>query len=175
MSRVWGTFQIGNTGIHINHRMRFLALDDGNPNQVEPGYKVRHTSNPYMALKNGNLYILGGNTGADTQSQGQTQQFINVVEFGLTPQEAVARPRFLTTAFPSAVYPYQVRNNLQIEEGMPQSLVDGLINLGHDVVIGTGTWGSANMIVVGEDGLDLELGSDPRVGISFGYKKFEVD
>lgn len=164
-------FVVGDTGIHINHRMRFLALNEGNPNQVAPGYKVRHTSNPYMTFKNGRLHILGGNTGADTQAQGQVQQVINIVEFGLTPQEAVARPRFLTTAFPSTVYSYQVRNNLQLEDGFSSDLIQSLRNLGHNVTIGDGTWGSANMIVVNEDGSDAEVGSEPRSGISYGEKK----
>ncbi len=164
-------FVVGDTGIHINHRMRFLALDEGNPNQVAPGYKVRHTSNPYMAFRNGRLYILGGNTGADTQSQGQVQQFIRAVEFGLGAQDIVSRPRFLTTAFPSTVYSYQVRNNLQMENGFPTETVEAMRRIGHDVVVGEGTWGSANMIILNEDGSDADVGADPRSGISYGDKK----
>jgi len=164
-------FVVGNTGIHINHRMRFLALDEGDPNQVAPGYKVRHTSNPYMAFKNDRLYILGGNTGADTQSQGQVQQFINVVEFGLSAQEAVARPRFVSTAFPSTVYSYQVRNTLQLEGSFDPAIVAGLESKGHRVRVGEGTWGSANMIVVDQDGRDADVGAEPRSGISYGDKK----
>lgn len=164
-------FVVGDTGIHINHRMRFLALDEGNPNQVAPGYKVRHTSNPYMAFKNNRLYILGGNTGADTQSQGQVQQFIRAVEFGLDAQDVVSRPRFLTTAFPSTVYSYQVRNNLQMETGFPVGTVETMRRIGHDVVVGEGTWGSANMIILNEDGSDADVGADPRSGISYGDKK----
>jgi len=164
-------FVVGETGIHINHRMRFLALDAGNPNQANPGYKVRHTSNPFMSFRDGRLHILGGNTGADTQTQGQVQQFIGVVEFGLSPQEAVSRPRFITTAFPSTVYSYQVRNNLQMETGFPADVLDDLRERGHDIVVGEGTWGSANMIVVNEDGTDAEVGSDPRTATAFGEKK----
>jgi gamma-glutamyltranspeptidase / glutathione hydrolase len=161
-------FVVGDTGIHINHRMRFLALQSGDPNQVTPGYKVRHTSNPYMAFKNGRLYILGGNTGADTQSQGQAQQFLSVAEFGLGAQEAVTRPRFVSTAFPSTVYSYQIRNTLQMEEGFPLSTVQELRARGHNVTLGEGTFGSANMIVLNPDGSNAETGAEPRESTSLG-------
>jgi gamma-glutamyltranspeptidase / glutathione hydrolase len=164
-------FVIEDTGIHINHRMRFLALDEGNPNQVSPGYKVRHTSNPYMATRNGDLFMLGGNTGADTQSQGQAQQFVSVVEFNMTALEAVTRPRFISTAFPSTVYSYQVRNTLQVEQGFPSDVLEDLRNRGHNLSIGQGTWGSANMIIVKDGGQDADIGAEPRTGISYGEKK----
>jgi len=46
---------ISDTGIHINNRMRMVSLEEDNPNQLTPGYKVRHTSNPYLALRDGQL------------------------------------------------------------------------------------------------------------------------
>jgi len=166
---------VGDTGIHINHRMRFLALEEDNPNQVAPGYKVRHTSNPYMAFKNNRLYILGGNTGADSQSQGQVQQFINVVEFGLSAQEAVANPRFMSTAFPSTVYSYQVRNTLQMEQGFDSGVIENLRERGHVITVGEGTWGNANMIILSEDGSNADIGAEPRSGNSHGDKKTVSD
>jgi gamma-glutamyltranspeptidase / glutathione hydrolase len=57
---------VGDTGIHINERMSFMSLEEGNVNVVAPGATVRQTSNPYMALRNGKPFILGGNTGIDT-------------------------------------------------------------------------------------------------------------
>ncbi len=159
---------VGDTGIHINHRMRFHALAPGDPNQVAAGFTVRHTSNPYLAHRNGTLYLLGGNTGADSQPQAQAQQFISVVEFGATAQEAIDRPRFLTTAFPSTVYSYQVRNTLQLEEGYPRAVVDALRAKGHTVTQGEGTFGSANMIIRSEDGNEIETGAESRIPTSRG-------
>ncbi|MFP8954350.1 gamma-glutamyltransferase family protein [Natrialbaceae archaeon A-arb3/5] len=151
---------IGDTGIHLNNRMRMLALEDDDPNQLTPGYKVRHTSNPYMATHDGQPYILGGNTGVDTQPQGQTQQFVHVAEFGLGAQAAINRPRFETTAFPSTQHPYDVGNTLEMEEGFSEDIIDELEQRGHDVDVG-GSFGAANMIVVDEDG-DLQVGAESR-------------
>ena len=151
---------IGDTGIHINNRMRMVALEDDDPNRLTPGSKVRHTSNPYLATRDGRPYVLGGNTGVDTQPQGQTQQFVHVAEFGLDAQEAIDRPRFVSTAFPSTQYPYEVENTLRLEDGFPAAVVDDLDARGHDVEVG-GSFGTANMLVVDDDG-DVQIGAESR-------------
>jgi gamma-glutamyltranspeptidase len=159
---------VGDTGIHINERLRFLSLEEGKANELAPGYKVRHTSNPYMVLRGNRPYILGGNTGIDTQPQGQLQQFINVVEFGMTAQEAVDRLRFVSTSFPASSYPHETLGLLQLEEGFPSSLVRALRSRGHDVTIGEGIFGVANMLVVNEDGTDAQVGAEPGVATASG-------
>lgn len=159
---------VGDTGIHINNRMRMIGVEEGDPNQLTPGYKVRHTSNPYMAFRGGRPYILGGNTGVDTQPQAQAQQFLHVVEFGLSAQEAVSRPRFVSTAFPSGTFPYLVDNTLQMESGFPDPTIEELRDRGHDVVVGEGIFGTANVILVEDDGTSLETGAEPRASTSEG-------
>jgi gamma-glutamyltranspeptidase / glutathione hydrolase len=158
---------IGDTGIHINNRMRMISIADGDPNQLTPGYKVRHTSNPYMVLRNGRPYIMGGNTGADIQPQGQVQQFMFIVEFGLSAQEAVDRPRFYTTSFPAGTFPYAVDNRLLVHQGFSSATLDALRAIGHNVSVG-GVYGSANVLVVDEGGFDAQAGAEPRDDTSSG-------
>lgn len=157
---------VGDTGIHINNRMRMLAVDDDDPNRLTPGYKVRHTSNPYMALRDGRPYVLGGTTGVDTQPQGQTQQFLHAVEFGLDAQDAVSHPRFVSTAFPSTAHPYDADNTLQIESAFPSDAIEDLEDRGHDIEAGVGVFGTANMVLVEDDG--LQVGAEPRVSTADG-------
>jgi gamma-glutamyltranspeptidase / glutathione hydrolase len=158
---------VGDTGIHINNRMRMLSLEENNPNLLTPGYKVRHTSNPYMALKNERPFILGGNIGADNQPQGQVQQFMHIVEFGLTAQEAVDRRRFATTAFPAGTFPHGIDNTLRMQSGFAPEVVSALRSKGHNVAEG-GAFGSAFAIVIGGDGYDAETGADSRVSTAYG-------
>jgi gamma-glutamyltranspeptidase / glutathione hydrolase len=162
-------YVVGDTGIHINNRMRFLSLANGNPNQLAPGYKVRHTSNPYMAFRNGRLHMLGGNTGADTQAQAQVQQFLNVVEFGFSAQEAVTRPRFIVMSFPSTIYPHGAANVLRMEGAFPESLANALRARGHAIQRLEGdSFGNASLIVINDDGTDAQTGAEPRNGTSLG-------
>ena len=156
---------VDGTGIHMNNRMRFLALDTDDPNRLTPGYEVRHTSNPYLATRDGRPYVLGGNTGVDTQPQGQTQQFIAVHEFGLSAQAAVERPRFVTSAFAATTYPYAASDALALERGWPDATAVGLADRGHTFT-GRAIYGIANMIVQ-RDGR-LQTGADPRQGTTFG-------
>lgn len=161
-------YVVGDTGIHINNRMRFIALDDDDPNRLTPGYKVRHTSNPYLVLRAGKPLLLGGNTGADSQVQGQLQQLVSVVDFGLDPLRAVARPRFLTNAFPSTTYPYQIGDELLIEAGADPALVAALEQRGHRVRVGPGIYGVANMLMLVADGADAVAAAEPRSTTSKG-------
>ena len=157
----------GPSGVHINNRMRMFNYSRGLPNTVQPGKKVRHTSNPYIALRNGRLYMLGGNTGVDTQPQGQVQQFINVVEFGLTAQEAVSHPRFVTRAFPAGQWPFRADNDLGLEASTPRNLRNSLARMGHNIA-SNGIWGDAQMIVIDPATGRMETGTDPRGGVGKG-------
>lgn len=146
---------VGDTGIHINERNHFMSLEEGNPNVFAPGKKVRHTSCPYMVLRNGTPVILGGNTGIDTQPQAQMQQFMNMADFGMTAQEAVDQPRFVSTSFPATTYPYDALNVLQMEDGFPEETIEALESRGHQVSVGDGIFGNAHAIVINEGALDV--------------------
>ena len=162
---------VGDTGIHINNRMRFMHYDRDDPNVTEPGKKVRHTSNPYLAMRDGRPYILGGNTGADFQAQGQLQQFIGVVEHGLTAQEAVSQPRFESLGFPATTYPFTAEGTLALEEGVSEQARQGLAARGHRLE-DDGIFGSANMIrILDWSAGELELGVEPREEVSRGKKR----
>lgn len=159
---------IGDTGIHMNNRMRMLSVEEGNANELTPGFKVRHTSCPYLSLRDGRPYVLGGNTGVDTQPQGQMQQFLSVVEFGLDAQEAISRPRWVTTSFPAGIPPWTPGNELQMQRGFSPTLLSELQVKGHDIVIDEGTFGAASMLIVNDDGTDADVGAEPGLATSSG-------
>jgi len=151
----------GRTGILLNQRMAIMAIAEENPNCIAPCKKVRHTVNPYMAFRDGRFSMAGGNTGFDTQPQGQIQQFLNIVEFSMSPQEAVARPRFITHAFPASHYPHRATNELFLEAGFPDELVRSLADRGH-VMGRSAIIGNGNVIVSDPSTGELATGADPR-------------
>lgn len=168
-------YVVGDTGIHINNRMRFISVDEGDPNRLTPGCRVRHTSNPYLVTRGGAPWLLGGNTGADSQVQGQLQQLMHVLAFGLSASEAVARPRFLTTAFPSTTRVvegdrYSVENRLQLQGGFAPGVREALEARGHTLVPpGTpGTFGVAHMLQLGPNRSVLDVATDPSYTTSSG-------
>jgi len=80
----------GSTGIGMSQRMQSFVLERAeNPfNVVAPGKRPRVTLTPTLALTNGRPFLCFSVKGGDTQDQNLLQFFLNVVEFGMTVQEA---------------------------------------------------------------------------------------
>jgi len=163
----YGILVVGDTGININNRNRHFEWEDvNNPDIIEPRKQIRHTSNPYLALKDGKPYIAGGNTGGDYQPQGQVIQFIRVVEYGLDPQTAVSLPRWETRYFRSLSG--FAANQLRVA-GQPEETIKALEEMGHTIGSGAGG-GSAQMTVFDQEKGTIMLGSDPRnVGLGLAW------
>ncbi|MFC7667625.1 gamma-glutamyltransferase family protein [Hymenobacter humi] len=88
----------GNTGVGMSQRMQSFVLDPTlNPfNVVAPGKRPRVTLTPSMALKDGKPFLSFAVQGGDTQDQNLLQFFLNVVEFGMTVQQASEAANFNT-------------------------------------------------------------------------------
>jgi gamma-glutamyltranspeptidase / glutathione hydrolase len=84
----------GRTGIGLSQRMQSFVLDASrNPyNVLEPGKRPRATLTPSLALKDGKPWLAFAVQGGDAQDQNLLQFFLNVVEFGMTPQQAAEAP-----------------------------------------------------------------------------------
>ncbi len=80
----------GRTGVGMSQRMQsFVTNPELNPfNVVEPGKRPRVTLTPTLALKNGKPFLSFAVQGGDTQDQNLLQFFLNMVEFGMTVQQA---------------------------------------------------------------------------------------
>jgi len=80
----------GNTGIGMSQRMQSFVLEAAeNPfNVVAPGKRPRVTLTPSLALRDGKPFLCFSVQGGDTQDQNLLQFFLNIVEFGMTVQEA---------------------------------------------------------------------------------------
>jgi gamma-glutamyltranspeptidase/glutathione hydrolase len=88
----------GHTGVGMSQRMQSFVLDPAqNPfNVVEPGKRPRVTLTPTLAMKDGKPFLSFAVQGGDTQDQNLLQFFLNMVEFGMTVQEAVEAPNINT-------------------------------------------------------------------------------
>ncbi|HEU0225198.1 MAG TPA: gamma-glutamyltransferase [Steroidobacteraceae bacterium] len=86
----------GSTGIGVSQRAQMFVTDPAeNPfNVIEPGKRPRVTLTPSLAFRNGKPWLAFAVQGGDTQDQNLLQFFLNVVEFGMTPQQAAEAPNF---------------------------------------------------------------------------------
>jgi gamma-glutamyltranspeptidase/glutathione hydrolase len=88
----------GRTGIGLSQRMQSFVLDaTENPfNLPEPGKRPRATLTPSLAFKDGKPWMAFAVQGGDTQDQNLLQFFLDIVEFGMTPQQAAEAPNFIS-------------------------------------------------------------------------------
>ena len=86
----------GKTGIGMSQRLQSFVLDPSlNPfNVIEPGKRPRVTLTPTLAMKDGKPFVSFAVQGGDTQDQNLLQFFLNMVEFGMTVQEATEAANF---------------------------------------------------------------------------------
>jgi gamma-glutamyltranspeptidase / glutathione hydrolase len=120
-------------GFFMNDRMKYFYLDPSDVNSLQPGKRVRQTINPALALKDGKPYIVFGTPGADTQPQTQLQFFLNVVEFGMTVQQALEQPSVISNSFRDSYYPHKVLGKLLTPAMLPQDVRDALAAKGHQL------------------------------------------
>ncbi len=155
----------GDTGIPLSIRGDSFVVTPGHANQVAPGKRPRVTLSPMIVTKDGELYITMSTPGGDNQDQALIQVLINILDFGMTPQQAVEAPRFQTEHFYASFAFHQFTpGRVMLEGRMPIATVKALETLGHKVQIG-GDWSNASapVVILTKDGV-LNGGSDPRRG-----------
>jgi gamma-glutamyltranspeptidase/glutathione hydrolase len=105
----------GHTGIGLSQRMQSFVLDANEDpyNVLEPGKRPRATLTPTLALKDGKPFLVFSVQGGDTQDQNLLQFFLDVVEFGMTVQEATEAANITS---------YQMRDSFADHQSFPGRL-----------------------------------------------------
>ena len=156
------------TGILLQNRGSFFSLDPNHINRLEPNKRTFHTLNPAMLLKDNKPYLIYGTMGGEGQPQTQAAIVTRIVDFGMTPQDAINAPRWLHGRTWGAS-----SNNLKVEGRIPNDVIHSLKLRGHDVQIVddyTDTMGHAGAILIDANYHLLMGATDPRGdGLAAGY------
>ncbi len=130
----------GDTGIPLTERAQSFVLTPRHPNQIAPHKRPRITLTPTIALKDGQPWLAFSTPGGDSQDQTLLQIFLDVVEFGMNPQEAVEAPRFNSLAMYSSFDDHSDHPlELQVERRIPSQVQEGLRAKGHKLIL-QGDW-----------------------------------
>jgi gamma-glutamyltranspeptidase len=156
----WGSgVLVGDTGLLWQNRGAGFSTDPTSPNCIQPGKRPFYTLNPGLALKDGRPHLVYGSQGADGQPQTLSLLLSLLIDHGLDPTAALARPRFLLGRTFS-----DSRDTLKIEENIGGEVVSALASLGHEIsTIGalSPLGGQAGVIRIGENGV-IDGAHDPR-------------
>ena len=160
-------FVAGDTGIPISHRLQSFLLVPGHPNELQPGKRPRITLTPTIVLKDGEPYAALSTPGGDTQEQALLQVFLNVVEFGMNPQEAVEAARFETLHLVGSFDEHRFQPGvLQVETRLLPEVIEDLRKRGHKIEL-KGEYGadSAPTIITFDTRTGIiQAGADVRRG-----------
>jgi gamma-glutamyltranspeptidase/glutathione hydrolase len=115
----------GDTGIILNDTMHDFEPRVGHPNSVAPWKIPMSSMSPTILLKDGKPFMAVGAAGASRIISSTLQTILNVADFGMPLQEAVAAPRIHTQG-----------NLIQAERGVPSNSVAALRKMGHVVETG---------------------------------------
>ena len=153
-------------GFPISGRGYQSWLDETHPSSLKPWKRPRLTPNPALILKDGKPIMPIGCPGGDAQVQAMLQVFLNVVEFGMEPQEAIEAPRVISHSFPNSFWPHHIRpREVTVESRWETAVLDELRSRGH-ILIDDGEWSSkvarVCTIVVDETSGVRTAGADPR-------------
>lgn len=153
---------VGGAGFLLNNEMDDFSAKPGTPNMyglvggeanaIAPGKRMLSSMTPSIVAKDGNLFMVVGTPGGSTIITSVFQTIVNVIDFDMTMQQAVAARRFHHQWLPDII---------QTEQNALDSLViSSLEAKGHQLRAG-GTIGSVDAILVLSNG-KLEAGADPR-------------
>jgi gamma-glutamyltranspeptidase/glutathione hydrolase len=152
------------TGVVLQNRASLFSLDPGHPNALEPEKRPYHTIIPSMATRDGELWLSFGVMGGFMQPQGHLQVLVNMIDFGLDPQEALNALRFRI----------QLGDGVAVEKELPVGVMEELRRRGHTIFPVGDTernlFGGGQIIERDTDTGVLLGGSEPRKdGCAIGW------
>jgi gamma-glutamyltranspeptidase/glutathione hydrolase len=144
----------GNTGVGMSQRMQSFVLDSIiNPfNVVAPGKRPRVTLTPSLAMKEGKPFLAFAVQGGDTQDQNLLQFFLNMVEFGMTVQQATeaaninSNQLWLSLGGATMADRKPKPGNLLLGKTVSELIKKDLKGMGYSISVGDRTSGPINAI-----------------------------
>lgn len=125
----WGSgVTAGDTGVLWHNRGAAFSLDPAHPNRIQPGKRPMHTLNPGIYVRDGAPRMLYGTQGADGQPQTLAAILTRLIDYGMDPLSALARPRFLLGRTFS-----DGRDTLKLERDAGDDVFDALAARGHEM------------------------------------------
>jgi gamma-glutamyltranspeptidase/glutathione hydrolase len=161
----WSGVRAGATGIWLGSRLQSFNLWEGHPNCIEPGKRPRITLTPTLVLKDGRAVLAVSVAGGDNQDQAALQLILNVIDFGMTPTEAVTAPRFGTRHYVGSFRQTPpALGSLSLPSEVGEATIQDLRSRGHRVSIQSGPVGAPCVLSLDPQSGLIRAAGDPKAG-----------
>lgn len=151
---------VGGAGFFLNNEMDDFSVKPGVPNMygavggdanaIVPGKRMLSSMTPTIVLKNNQPIMIVGTPGGTTITTSVFQTLVDILEFNLTAEDAVNKPKFHHQWLPDEIY---------VENDFPGTLAGELEKMGYKVVRG-GAIGRTELILI--NGKEIEAVADKR-------------
>jgi len=125
---------VGGAGFILNDEMDDFSIKPGVPNlygaiggeanAIAAGKRMLSSMTPTLVLKDGKPYIITGTPGGTTIPTSVFQTIVNIIDFGLSSEDAVYKPKFHHQWMPDKIY---------IEKNFPEQTMDSLKKMGYAI------------------------------------------
>jgi gamma-glutamyltranspeptidase/glutathione hydrolase len=158
---------VGGAGFLLNNEMDDFSAKPGVPNiygvvgnvanEIQPGKRMLSSMSPTILLKDGEVEMVLGTPGGSTIFTTVFQVIINILDFGMTPIEAIGATRFHHQLVPIDLITY---SGLAIGRPLSEQTIKGLADRGYRSEPHAFEYGDVQMIM--KDGDSWIAASDPR-------------
>jgi gamma-glutamyltranspeptidase/glutathione hydrolase len=129
------------TGVLLNNTMGLFDPHPGTPASIAPGKRVTSSMAPTIVLRDGRPAWALGLPGGVRIFTSVFQAVVNLIDHGMTLQEAVEAPRIWSQG-----------QELEMEQDIPVAVRDAVAARGHRVVAVGGVGGGMNAVALAPDG-----------------------
>ena len=165
LGSTWGTgVVVGDTGIFFNNGTRHGSTSPypDDVNYVSGGQIPVLNNSPTLVMKDGEFYLALGTPGGETIGQTQFQVLLNVLDYGMSIQEAIEAPRISLRADPN-FYLQGAEVTVRIERRIAAQVIADLERFGHQVEpAGEYSMGNMQGILFNPETGTMTAGADPR-------------
>lgn len=168
----WGSRLVPDgLGFPLQNRGSAFALDVKHRNRLEPHKRPFHTIIPAFVTKDGKPVFSFGVMGGAFQPQGHSQVLMNLIDFGMSPQQAGEQPRVEHNGSSDPNGSKRVNGGtVKLEHHFPDATKAALTDMGHQVDEKPGAFGGYQGIWREEGPRRYFGGTDPRKdGCAIGY------
>lgn len=123
---------VGGAGFLLNDEMDDFSAKPGSPNlfgavggkanAIAPGKRMLSSMAPTLVLKNNRPYLVVGTPGGTTIPTSVFQTIVNIIDFNMTTDDAVNKPKFHHQWLP---------DRIDIESGFPEGTAQALEKMGY--------------------------------------------
>ena len=125
---------VGGAGFLLNNEMDDFSVKPGVPNMygavgaeanaIAPGKRMLSSMTPTIVLKKGKPFLVLGTPGGTTIPTSVLQTILNIIDFGLTTEDAVNAPKFHHQWLPDVVF---------MEKDFPEATAERLKSMGYTI------------------------------------------